>query len=164
MEPAARRRHWRNIVDHAQFHAVLEQGREARTNDDLGVQLMEALIAVMPGPLSPCVPGVTATIGIPGTIYRETRPEERIGRRCHDDVHTSKLQQIVCKSRFCSEDVIEVVFKNKEEAPWCEASMKRNSRQRGKNRNSIIKYDIGRKKCDNPLTSTIPVGTPHHPF
>ena len=43
MEPAGRRRHWRNIVDHTQFHAVLEQGREAIPGDDLGVQLMEAL-------------------------------------------------------------------------------------------------------------------------
>ena len=43
MEPAGQRRHWRNIVDHRQFHTVLEQGREARTSDDLGVHLMEAL-------------------------------------------------------------------------------------------------------------------------
>ena len=43
MEPAGRRRRWRDTVDHAQFHAVLEQGREARTGDDLGVHLMEAL-------------------------------------------------------------------------------------------------------------------------
>ena len=49
MEPAGRRRHWRNIVDHAQFHAVLEQQREARTSDDLGVQLMEAPYAAIRG-------------------------------------------------------------------------------------------------------------------
>ena len=33
----------RKTVFHAQFHAVLVQGREARTSDDLGVNLMEAL-------------------------------------------------------------------------------------------------------------------------
>ena len=43
MEPAGWRRRWRDIVDHAQFHAVLEQGREATPGDDLGVHLMEAL-------------------------------------------------------------------------------------------------------------------------
>ena len=43
MEPAGRRRRWRDTVDHTQFHARLEQGREARTGDDISVQLMEAL-------------------------------------------------------------------------------------------------------------------------
>ena len=53
MEPAGRRRHWRNIVDHAQFHAVLEQGREARTSDDLGVHLMEALYKAIKDQITP---------------------------------------------------------------------------------------------------------------
>ena len=52
MEPAGRRRHWCNIVDHAQFHAVLEQGREARTGDDLGVHLMEALYTAIRGQIT----------------------------------------------------------------------------------------------------------------
>ena len=43
MEPAGRRRRWRETVDHAQFHARLEQPREATPRDDLGVHLMEAL-------------------------------------------------------------------------------------------------------------------------
>ena len=47
MEPAGRRRRWRDVVDHAQFHAVLEQGREARTSDNLGVHLMEALYSAI---------------------------------------------------------------------------------------------------------------------
>ena len=52
MEPAGRRRHWRNIVDHTQFHAVLEQGREAKTSDDLGVHLMEALYQAIRGQIT----------------------------------------------------------------------------------------------------------------
>ena len=43
LERAGRRRRWRDTVDHAQYHAVLEQHREARTSDNLGVHLMEAL-------------------------------------------------------------------------------------------------------------------------
>ena len=43
MEPAGRRRRWRDTVDHSQFHAVLEQGRDARPGDNIGVHLMEAL-------------------------------------------------------------------------------------------------------------------------
>ena len=43
MEPAGRRRRWRDIVDHAQYHAVLEQPREATPGDNIGVHLMEAL-------------------------------------------------------------------------------------------------------------------------
>ena len=43
LEPGGRRRRWRDVVDHTQYHAVLEQGRDARTGDDIGVQLMEAL-------------------------------------------------------------------------------------------------------------------------
>ena len=43
LESAGRRRRWRDTVDHSQFHAILEQDREARPGDDLGVQLMEAL-------------------------------------------------------------------------------------------------------------------------
>ena len=52
MEPAGRRRRWRDTVDHAQFHAVLEQGREARTGDDLGVHLMEALYTAIRGQIT----------------------------------------------------------------------------------------------------------------
>ena len=37
----------------AQFHAVLEQGREARTSDDLGVQLMEALYKAIKDQIAP---------------------------------------------------------------------------------------------------------------
>ena len=43
LERAGRRRRWRDTVDHSQFHAILDQAREARPGDDLGVQLMEAL-------------------------------------------------------------------------------------------------------------------------
>ena len=43
MQSAGRRRRWRDVVDHTQFHAYLEQLRDARSTDDLGVQLMEAL-------------------------------------------------------------------------------------------------------------------------
>ena len=53
MEPAGRRRQWRNIVDHTQFHAVLEQGREARTSDNLGVHLMEALYKAIKDQFTP---------------------------------------------------------------------------------------------------------------
>ena len=52
MEPAGRRRRWRDIVDHTQFHAVLEQPREARTGDDIGVQLMEALYTAIRGQIA----------------------------------------------------------------------------------------------------------------
>ena len=38
-----RRRRWRETVHHTQFHARLEQPREATPGDDIGVQLMEAL-------------------------------------------------------------------------------------------------------------------------
>ena len=43
MDPIGRRRRWRDTVDHSQFHAHLEQGRDATPGDDLGVHLMEAL-------------------------------------------------------------------------------------------------------------------------
>ena len=43
MEPIGRRRRWRETVDHSQFHARLEQGRDATPGDDIGVHLMEAL-------------------------------------------------------------------------------------------------------------------------
>ena len=52
LESAGRRRRWRNIVDHAQFHAVLDQAREARPGDDLGVHLMEALYTAIRGQLA----------------------------------------------------------------------------------------------------------------
>ena len=52
LETAGRRRRWRNVVDHAQFHAVLNQAREARPGDDLGVQLMEALYTAIRGQLA----------------------------------------------------------------------------------------------------------------
>ena len=43
LEQAGRRRRWKETVDHAQFHAVLDQQREAVPSDDIGVQLMEGL-------------------------------------------------------------------------------------------------------------------------
>ena len=43
LERIGRRRRWRETVEHAQYHAVLEQHREARSTDNLGVHLMEAL-------------------------------------------------------------------------------------------------------------------------
>ena len=43
LERIGRRRRWRETVDHTQYHAVLNQHREARTTDNLGVHLMEAL-------------------------------------------------------------------------------------------------------------------------
>ena len=52
LENAGRRRRWHNVVDHAQFHAVLEQAREARPGDDLGVHLMEALYTAIRGQLA----------------------------------------------------------------------------------------------------------------
>ena len=52
MQPAGRRRHWRNIVDHARFHAHLEQMRDARSTDDLGVQLMESLYRAIRGQIT----------------------------------------------------------------------------------------------------------------
>ena len=52
LEPIGRRRRWRDTVDHTRFHAVLEQGREARTGDDLGVHLMEALYTAIRGQIT----------------------------------------------------------------------------------------------------------------
>ena len=52
MESAGRRRRWRETVDHAQFHAILEQAREARPSDDIGVQLMEALYTAIRGQIA----------------------------------------------------------------------------------------------------------------
>ena len=43
LERIGRRRRWRETVDHTQFHAELVQHREARSSDNLGVHLMEAL-------------------------------------------------------------------------------------------------------------------------
>ena len=43
LEQIGRRRRWRETVNHAQFHAVLVQHRDARASDNLGVHLMEAL-------------------------------------------------------------------------------------------------------------------------
>ena len=43
LERVGRRRRWRETVDHSQYHAVLNQHREARNTDNLGVHLMEAL-------------------------------------------------------------------------------------------------------------------------
>ena len=47
LEQIGRRRRWRETVNHSQFHAVLEQHREARTGDNLGVHLMEALYSAI---------------------------------------------------------------------------------------------------------------------
>ena len=52
MEPSGRRRRWRDTVDHTQFHAVLEQPREATDRDDIGVQLMEALYRAIRGQIT----------------------------------------------------------------------------------------------------------------
>ena len=52
LESAGRRRRWRDTVDHAQFHAILEQQREARPGDNLGVQLMEALYTAIRGQIA----------------------------------------------------------------------------------------------------------------
>ena len=52
MEPAGRRRRWRDVVDHTQFHAYLEQLRDARSSDDIGVQLMEALYTAIRGQIA----------------------------------------------------------------------------------------------------------------
>ena len=43
LEQAGRRRRWRETVDHTQFHARLQQQRDATHRDDIGVHLMEAL-------------------------------------------------------------------------------------------------------------------------
>ena len=43
MQPVGRRRRWRESVDHTQFHARLDQPRDATPGDDIGVHLMEAL-------------------------------------------------------------------------------------------------------------------------
>ena len=47
LEQIGRRRHWRETVNHAQFHAVLVQHRDARASDNLGVHLMEALYSAI---------------------------------------------------------------------------------------------------------------------
>ena len=52
MVPAGRRRRWRNTVDHAQFHAVLEQIRDPTDSDNLGVHLMEALYTAIRGQMA----------------------------------------------------------------------------------------------------------------
>ena len=52
MQSAGRRRRWRTIVDHTQFHAHLEQLRDARSGDDIGVQLMEALYRAIRGQIT----------------------------------------------------------------------------------------------------------------
>ena len=43
MVPTGRRRRWRDTTDHAQFHAQLQQQRDANDSDNLGVHLTEAL-------------------------------------------------------------------------------------------------------------------------
>ena len=43
MEQIGRRRRWRESVDHVQYHAHLEQSRDATSGDNLGVHLTEAL-------------------------------------------------------------------------------------------------------------------------
>ena len=52
MQPVGRRRRWRDTVDHTQFHAVLEQPREATPGDNLGVHLMEALYRAIRGQIA----------------------------------------------------------------------------------------------------------------
>ena len=47
LERIGRRRRWRETVDHTQFHAELVQHREARSSDNLGVHLMEALYSAI---------------------------------------------------------------------------------------------------------------------
>ena len=43
MVPTGRRRRWRETTDHSQFHAHLEQQRDATDGDNLGIHLTEAL-------------------------------------------------------------------------------------------------------------------------
>ena len=43
LQQIGRRRRWRDTTDHSQFHAHLEQLRDARSTDNLGVHLMEGL-------------------------------------------------------------------------------------------------------------------------
>ena len=47
LERIGPRRRWRETVDHTQFHAELVQHREARSSDNLGVHLMEALYSAI---------------------------------------------------------------------------------------------------------------------
>ena len=53
LQPIGRRRRWRDSVDHTQFHAHLEQPREATRGDDIGVHLMEALYRAICGQIAP---------------------------------------------------------------------------------------------------------------
>ena len=55
MEPIGRRRRWRDHVDHSQFHARLEQMRDATPGDNLGVQLTEALYLAIRNQILPSV-------------------------------------------------------------------------------------------------------------
>ena len=52
MQSAGRRRRWRTIVDHTRFHAHLEQLRDARSSDDIGMHLMEALYTAIRGQIT----------------------------------------------------------------------------------------------------------------
>ena len=53
MQPVGRRRRWRETVDHTQFHAHLEQPRDATPGDDIGVHLMEALYRAIRSQIAP---------------------------------------------------------------------------------------------------------------
>ena len=52
LENAGRRRRWRETVDHAQYHAVLDQPRDATPGDNIGVELMEALYTAIRGQIA----------------------------------------------------------------------------------------------------------------
>ena len=53
MQQIGRRRRWRDIVDHAQYHAHLSQPRDATPGDNIGVHLMEALYRAIRTQIAP---------------------------------------------------------------------------------------------------------------
>ena len=53
LTPVGRRRRWQHVADHTQYRALLEQNRDATPDDDLGVQLMEALYSAIRNQLTP---------------------------------------------------------------------------------------------------------------
>ena len=53
MQPVGRRRRWRETVDHTQFHAHLEQPRDATPGDDIGVHLIKALYRAIRSQIAP---------------------------------------------------------------------------------------------------------------
>ena len=53
LTPVGRRRRWQHVVDHTQYHATMEQLREATPRDDIGVALMDALYQAIRNQLTP---------------------------------------------------------------------------------------------------------------